>query len=54
MYEKNVCIHCLQVLQVTSVSETKFFTGNKIQLVELYINVFGLNLLSCMAAEFDK
>ena len=51
MYGK---LHCLQVLKVTSVSETKVFTGNKIQLVELYTNVFGVNLLSCMAAEFYK
>ena len=46
--------HCLQLLRVKSVFERKVFVYKNTQLVKLYTNVSGLNLLLCKLAEIYK
>ena len=46
--------HCFQLLRLKSVSEQKIYIDRKTQLVELYKNASGFNLLSCKLADIYK
>ena len=51
MYRKS---HCFKRLKVKSLSYKKTYSYKNTQLVKLYKNASGLNVLSCMLADIYK